>query len=98
MSIEGTTAAGIVDSVRTLARSGELAAGDVLPLVRSLSRTLGPDIRTAAVASDPATARQLRRRLAPCSRRRAPITCSAGACSKPPCRPTASATWPAAMG
>lgn len=34
-------------------------------LVRSLSKTLGPDIRLAAVASDPATSRQLRRRLAP---------------------------------
>lgn len=33
-------------------------------LVRSLSKTLGPDIRLAAVASDPATSRQLRRRLA----------------------------------
>jgi len=34
-------------------------------LVRSLSKTLGPDIRLAAVASDAATSRQLRRRLAP---------------------------------
>lgn len=33
-------------------------------LVRSLAKTLGPDIRLAAVASDPATSRQLRRRLA----------------------------------
>lgn len=33
-------------------------------LVRSLTKALGPDIRVAAIASDPATSRQLRLRLA----------------------------------
>jgi len=40
------------------------AAAPRWALVRSLTKTLGPDIRVAMVASDPATSRQLRLRLA----------------------------------
>lgn len=50
MSIEGSTAAGIVDSVRALARSGALAPGDVLPPVRELALALGLNRNTVAAA------------------------------------------------
>ncbi|MGE8686475.1 MAG: transcriptional regulator PtsJ [Achromobacter sp.] len=45
-------------------RSALPAGGQRWALVRSLTKALGPDVRVAMVASDPATSRQLRLRLA----------------------------------
>jgi len=50
MTITGTTAAEIFDSIRLLARGGDLPPGHALPPVRDLAATLGVNRNTVALA------------------------------------------------
>ena len=50
MAITGTTAAEIFDSIRLLARGGDLPPGQALPPVRDLAATLGVNRNTVALA------------------------------------------------
>ncbi len=50
MKLHGKTAADIVDCVRTLVQSGQLASGDALPPVRDLADELGINRNTVASA------------------------------------------------
>ncbi|WP_075255811.1 MocR-like B6 salvage transcription factor PtsJ [Herbaspirillum camelliae] len=50
MQIKGETASDIFDSVRALARGGDLLPGQALPTVRSLAATLGVNRNTVSLA------------------------------------------------